>query len=81
MTQKEFLKLYPEGKIKGKWLVYGGDLICYNNQLKELPDNLKVSDNLDCSFNHIKELPDNLKVGGRLNYSFNQIKESAYKIN
>ena len=73
MTQKEFQEQFG-GKIKGKWLVFGGYLDCDNNQLKSLPDNLKVGGSLYCSYNQLKSLPDNLKVGGNLSCHNNQLK-------
>jgi len=41
MNQKEFQNRFG-GTIKGKWLIYEGNLYCSFNSLKVLPDNLQV---------------------------------------
>ena len=75
ITQEEFLKQFSKGKIKGEWLVYCGSLSCFNNHLKELPDNLKVGGDLYCFNNRLEELPNNLRVGGDLYCYNNHLKE------
>ena len=73
MQQKEFQKRFG-GKFVGKWLVFEGNLHCYNNQLKRLPESLSVGGNLDCSDNQLKTLPKNLSVKGSLYCYNNQLK-------
>ena len=72
MTQQEFQKRFG-GEIVDGWLVFKGNLYCSNNQLKSLPDNLKVGGNLYCSNNQLTSLPDNLKVKGNLYCYYNQL--------
>ena len=51
--QKEFQKKFG-GVIKNGWLFFDEDFDCSNNQLKKLPENLKVYGNLLCSYNKFK---------------------------
>jgi len=42
--QLKFQKKFG-GEIKGKWLVFEGDLYCYDNPLKSVPDYIREIDN------------------------------------
>ena len=72
MTQTEFQERFG-GEIINDWLVFSGDLYCYNNQLTSLPEKLNVSGDLYCSNNQLTSLPEKLKVGGSLGCSHNQL--------
>ncbi|MFH1226831.1 MAG: hypothetical protein V1701_02870 [Planctomycetota bacterium] len=72
--QIDFINKFGGKYIRGN-IVFSGNLDCSNNQLKELPQGLKVSGWLNCSNNQLKELPQGLKVSGNLYCYSNQLKE------
>ena len=79
MTQTEFQKRFG-GEIINDWLVFSGDLNCYNNKLTSLPEKLKVGGSLYCSHNQLTSLPEKLKVGGSLYCSNNHLTSLPEKL-
>ena len=73
-------KAFGEKFANGRYEITGnggikitGNLLCHNNQLTSLPDNLTVGGNLYCYNNQLTSLPDNLTVGGNLECHNNQL--------